>query len=185
MSEDLTKISRFLSLVLRHKPEAIGIELDKNGWADVQSLIDGVNKTGKYFLDIKTLDKIVRSDEKGRYSFNSEKKKIRANQGHSLKVDIELKKCIPPEYLYHGTAEKYVDSINSEGLKPKSRLYVHLSADSETAVKVGSRHGKPFVYRIKSGEMHRQGYDFYISENGVWLADFIPVNFMEREVFYE
>lgn len=185
MSENLTKTSRFLSLVLRHKPEVIGIELDKNGWADVQSLINGVNRTGKYFLDMKILDEIVRNDEKGRYSFSTDKKKIRANQGHSIKVDVELKKCKPPEYLYHGTAEKYVETINSEGLKPKRRLYVHLSVDAETAEKVGSRHGKPFIYRILSGEMHRQGYEFYISENGVWLADFIPKNFIEAEYDYK
>lgn len=179
MKDNLQKTSKFISLILRHKPEAIGIELDKKGWADVKSLIDGVNKTGKYFLDMKTLENIVRNDEKQRYSFSTDKKKIRANQGHSVKVDVELKKCTPPEYLWHGTAEKYVESINKNGLKPKSRLYVHLSADVATAEKVGSRHGKPVVYRILSGEMHRQGYDFYISENGVWLADFIPVNFME------
>ncbi|MCM1505993.1 MAG: RNA 2'-phosphotransferase [Ruminococcus flavefaciens] len=179
MSENLTKISRFLSLILRHKPEVIGIELDKKGWADVSELITGVNKTGEYFLDMKTLERIVSTDEKKRYSFTPDKKKIRANQGHSVKVDVELKECQPPELLWHGTGEKYVDSINSEGLKPKGRLYVHLSADVETALKVGGRHGKPVVYKIMSGEMYRQGYVFYLSENGVWLADFIPTDFME------
>ncbi len=179
MKDKLQKTSKFLSLILRHKPEVIGIELDGKGWANVKSLIAGVNKTGKYFLDMKILEEIVRTDEKGRYSFNADKTKIRANQGHSIKVDVDLKKCPPPEYLWHGTAEKYVESINENGLVPKSRLYVHLSADVETAEKVGSRHGKPVIYRIFSGEMDRQGYNFYISENGIWLADFIPPNFME------
>lgn len=178
MKDELQKTSRFLSLILRHKPEVVGITLDGKGWADVSELITGVNRDGKYFLDMETLEKIVRDDEKKRYSFSADRKKIRANQGHSIKVDVELKKSPPPEFLWHGTAEKYVDSINKEGLRPKSRLYVHLSADVETAEKVGSRHGKPVIYRISSGEMYRQGYDFYLSENGVWLADFIPTGFM-------
>ena len=173
------RTSIFLSLILRHKPEAIGITLDKNGWADVKSLIDGVNKTGKYFLDMKKLEEIVRTDEKQRYSFNADKSKIRANQGHSINVDVELKECVPPEILWHGTGEKYVPSINSEGLKAKSRLYVHLSSDTATARKVGQRHGKPVVYKIFAGEMHRHGYVFYLSENGVWLTKNVPVNFMQ------
>lgn len=177
--DKLQKTSKFLSLILRHKPEVIGITLDKNGWADVSGLIAGVNRNGKYYLDMKTLEEIVHTDEKQRYSFSSDKKKIRANQGHSIQVDVELKKSSPPEFLWHGTGEKYVDSINAEGLKPKGRLYVHLSADVETAKQVGSRHGRPVIYKINSGEMHRQGYIFYISENGVWLTDIIPINFME------
>lgn len=171
--------SIFLSLILRHKPEVIGITLDKNGWADVDSLIAGVNRTGKYFLDMKTLEEIVCTDNKHRYTFNADKTKIRANQGHSVNVDVELKECTPPEILYHGTGEKYVPFINSEGLKAKSRLYVHLSKDIETAVKVGQRHGKPVVYKIFAGEMHRHGYVFYLSENGVWLTKNVPVNFMQ------
>ncbi|MDE6035623.1 MAG: RNA 2'-phosphotransferase [Ruminococcus sp.] len=178
MSVDLKKTSKFLSLILRHKPEVIGIELDNKGWADVSELIDGVNKSGKYFLDMNTLEEIVRTDEKGRYSFSDDMTKIRANQGHSVNVDVNLKKCQPPEYLYHGTAEKYVNSINQQGLIPKGRLYVHLSADVVTAEKVGSRHGKPVIYKVLSGEMYRQGYNFYISANGVWLADFVPANFI-------
>lgn len=178
MKDRLQKTSKFLSLILRHKPEVIGIELDRNGWAEVSELIDGVNKSGKYVLDTDILDEIVRTDEKGRYSFSDDHTRIRANQGHSIQVDVDLKRCQPPEYLYHGTAEKYVESIEKQGLIPNGRLYVHLSSDVATAEKVGSRHGKPVIYRIHSGEMYRQGYDFYISANGVWLADFIPVNFI-------
>lgn len=178
---DLKKTSVFISLILRHKPEVIGISLDRHGWANVQKLIDGINKTGKYSVDMPMLEEIVRTDNKQRYSFNEDKTKIRANQGHSINVDVELKEAVPPEILYHGTGEKYVESINTEGLKPKSRLYVHLSKDIDTAINVGKRHGKPVVYKISAGEMHRQGYEFYLSENGVWLTKIVPVNFIKIE----
>ncbi len=176
---DLKRTSVFISLILRHQPEVIGISLDRHGWANVQELIDGINKTGKYSIDMLTLEEIVRTDNKQRYSFNEDKTKIRANQGHSINVDVELKEAVPPEILYHGTGEKYVDSINTEGLKPKSRLYVHLSKDIDTAINVGKRHGKPVVYKISAGEMHRQGYRFYLSENGVWLTKIVPANFIK------
>lgn len=175
----MKETSIFLSLVLRHKPSAAGITLDSHGWARVDELIDGVNATGKYTLDMAKLEEIVRTDNKQRYSFNEDKTLIRANQGHSVPVDVELKKCEPPEFLYHGTAERFVDSIMAEGLKPKSRLYVHLSKDLETAVNVGSRHGKPFVFKVKAGEMHRNGFEFFLSENGVWLTKAVPVEFLE------
>lgn len=178
---DMKKTSVFISLILRHKPDVIGISLDEHGWANVQELINGINKTGKYSIDMPVLEEIVRTDNKQRYSFNEDRSKIRANQGHSINVDVELKAAVPPEILYHGTGEKYVDSINTEGLKPKSRLYVHLSKDVETAVTVGSRHGKSVVYTVASGEMHRQGYTFYLSENGVWLTKNVPVDFMKIE----
>lgn len=178
---DMKKTSVFISLILRHKPDVIGISLDEHGWANVQELINGINKTGKYSIDMPVLEEIVRTDNKQRYSFNEDRSKIRANQGHSINVDVELKEAVPPEILYHGTGEKYVDSINKEGLKPKSRLYVHLSKDVETAVTVGSRHGKSVVYTVASGEMHRQGYTFYLSENGVWLTKNVPVDFMKIE----
>ena len=178
---DLKRTSVFISLILRHKPEVIGISLDRHGWANVQELIDGINKIGKYSIDMPTLEEIVRTDNKQRYSFNEDKTKIRANQGHSINVDVELKETVPPEILYHGTGEKNVDSINAEGLKPKSRLYVHLSKDIDTAIKVGSRHGKPVVYKISAGEMHRQGYQFYLSENGVWLTKIVPADFIKIE----
>lgn len=178
---DLKRTSVFISLILRHQPEVIGISLDRHGWANVQELIDGINKTGKYSIDMPTLEEIVRTDNKQRYSFNEDKTKIRANQGHSVNVDVELKEAVPPEILYHGTGEKYVDSINTEGLKPKSRLYVHLSKDIDTAIKVGSRHGKPVVYKVSAEEMHRQGYQFYLSENGVWLTKIVPADFIKIE----
>ena len=173
-----TDTSRFISLILRHKPEVIGITLDEHGWADVSELIEGINKTRK--LDMEGLERIVAEDEKQRYSFNEDKTLIRANQGHSIPVDVELKKEEPPEILYHGTATKYEDAIDKEGLIHKSRLYVHLSGDEETARKVGIRHGKLVMYKVKSGEMHKDGYEFFLSVNGVWLTKSVPVKYLEK-----
>lgn len=175
---DLTSLSRFISLVLRHKPEAIGITLDEHGWADVNELIAGVNRTQP--LDMETLEEIVRTDEKQRYSFSGDKTLIRANQGHSIPVDVELPQSEPPELLYHGTAERFTAAIEAEGLRPMSRLYVHLSKDAETARKVGSRHGKPVIYEVLAGEMSRRGFEFWLSVNGVWLTRAVPPEFLRR-----
>lgn len=164
---------------MRHKPEVVGIELDEHGWADVDELISGISK--KYPFDFKTLERIVREDKKGRYTFNEDKTLIRANQGHSIPVDVELKEVDPPEYLWHGTGERSVDSINKKGILKMSRLYVHLSTDSESAKKVGKRHGKPRVYRIESQRMKKDGYKFYLSKNGVWLTKTVPVKYIQLE----
>ena len=182
---NLTKTSRYIALILRHKPETIGIALDAHGWANVKELIKGVSK--KYPIDMDILEEIVRTDEKQRYSFNEDHTLIRANQGHSIPVDVELEEVEPPEYLYHGTAWKYVSSIAASGLMPKSRLYVHLSEDIDTAIDVGKRHSKenelPVVYRIKSGFMHRDGFKFYKSVNGVWLTEEVPNEYMEQSSY--
>ena len=175
---DYTKLSRFLSLILRHKPEIIGIELDEHGWAEVAALIEGVNK--KHTINMDILEKIVRTDDKQRYSFNEDRTLIRANQGHSILVDVELPITKPPKELWHGTAEKYVVSIEKNGLISKSRLYVHLSVDIETAVKVGGRHGKPIVYKIDAEQMDKDGYTFYLSVNGVWLTKKVPAEFLKK-----
>ena len=172
------EISKYISLILRHKPEVIGISLDEHGWANVDELIAGVSKT--HPIDMAVLEQIVSEDEKQRYSFNEDKTLIRANQGHSIPVDVELDEKEPPEILYHGTGEKYVDSIDKEGLIPKSRLYVHLSSNEETAYKVGQRHGKPVIYIVKSGEMYRDGYKFFCSVNNVWLTKKVPVQYLKR-----
>ena len=174
----LTDTSKFLSLILRHKPETIGIKLDEHGWADVSELISGISKTRPF--DMKMLEEIVRTDSKQRYSFNEDKTLIRANQGHSIPVDVELEKKTPPEFLYHGTGEKFVSSIDKEGLLSKSRLYVHLSKDTDTAVKVGSRHGKPVVYRVADGKMAGEGYEFFLSVNGVWLTKAVPAEYLSK-----
>jgi putative RNA 2'-phosphotransferase len=172
--------SKFISLILRHKPELIGISLDEHGWADVKALIEGINRTGGHFLDADLLEDIVRTDEKQRYSFNEDRTLIRANQGHSIPVDVELEQRTPPDVLYHGTGEKYVSSIDAQGLIPKGRLYVHLSSDTQTARKVGSRHGRPVIYQIDCRQMIKEGYLFYLSANKVWLTKAVPVLYMKK-----
>ena len=176
---NLKETSKFMSLILRHKPETIGITLDEHGWANVNELITGIAKTHTFNFDI--LEEIVRTDEKKRYSFNEDKTLIRANQGHSIPVDVELAEAEPPAELWHGTGEKYVTTINVQGLIPKSRLYVHLSKDRDTAEKVGKRHGRPFLYIVGAGEMYRDGYKFYLSENGVWLTKKVPVKYLFKQ----
>lgn len=177
----LKDTSKFISLILRHKPEAIGITLDEHGWANVDELIEGIAK--KQHFDMAMLEEIVATDKKQRYSFNQDRTLIRANQGHSVPVDVELEQVSPPKYLYHGTGEKYVASIEAQGLIPKSRLYVHLSPDYNTAEKVGARHGKPVIYRISAEKMSKDGYAFYKSVNGVWLTKEVPAKYFKRDSF--
>ena len=177
MSND--SMSKFISLILRHHPEAAYIELDEHGWAEVDKLIEGIRRTGKR-INRELLEEIVRTDNKQRYSFNEDKTYIRANQGHSVPVDVGLKEQEPPVFLYHGTAAGFLASIEREGLKPMGRLYVHLSKDVETAVNVGKRHGKPIVLKIHSGDMYRDGQTFYLSENGVWLTKKVVPEYFER-----
>lgn len=175
----LVRTSRYLSLVLRHKPEVIGITLDEHGWADVDAVLRGLS--ARYPLTKEQLEEIVRSDSKNRYAFNEDHSRIRANQGHSVDVDVELKELPPPERLFHGTAERYLESIRKRGLLPGSRLYVHLSDNAETARTVGARHGKPAVLVVRSGQMHRDGYRFYRSVNGVWLTKHVPPEYLEEQ----
>lgn len=175
---NLQNISRYMSLILRHKPEIIDISLDEHGWAAVNELINGIARNNEGF-DMATLEEIVKTDNKQRYSFNDDKTLIRANQGHSIPVDVELEEKEPPEFLYHGTGEKYVSSILEQGLIPKSRLYVHLSKDIKTAKNVGRRHGKEVVYKIAAHEMYQDGHKFYLSVNGVWLAKGVPLQYMQ------
>ena len=172
--------SKFISLILRHKPETVGISLDEHGWADIQELIEGVNRADGHFLNMDVLEEIVRTDEKQRYSFNEVHTLIRANQGHSIPVDVEPEEKTPPDILWHGTGEKYVSSIDVQGLIPKSRLYVHLSADIPTAKKVGGRHGKPVIYEIDCRKMAEDGYRFYLSVNHVWLTKAVPPRYLKK-----
>ena len=175
----LDSTSKYISLILRHKPETAGITLDEHGWANVEELIAGIRETRSF--DMEMLEEIVQTDSKQRYSFNEDKTLIRANQGHSILVDVGLPAAIPPEYLYHGTERKYVESIDKAGLISKSRLYVHLSGDRKTAFQVGRRHGKSVVYRISAQKMQEDGYTFYRSVNGVWLIKEVPARYLERE----
>ena len=175
---DLQNISRYMSLILRHRPEVISISLDEHGWADVDDMINGIAEKNEGF-NMEILEEIVKTDNKQRYSFNADKTLIRANQGHSVPVDVELDEKEPPESLYHGTGEKYVSSIGTQGLIPKSRLYVHLSSDIDTAKNVGRRHGKEVVYSVTTRKMYQDGYKFYLSVNGVWLTKKVPLEYLQ------
>ena len=178
--EKYSSLSRLIAKILRHEPEIAGITLDSHGWAKVSDLIEGVRKIRP--IDIETLREIVATDRKGRYSLSDDGEFIRANQGHSVEVDADLEEREPPEILYHGTSQDTVPIINIEGLKPMTRLYVHLSRNHSAAVQTGRRkgdHKHPFVYVVKAGEMFRDGHKFYISANGVWQVKFVPPQYLE------
>ena len=172
------KISKFLSFVLRHKPESIGLKLDENGWAETKELLEKMNGNA-FEVTGEMLNHIVATNNKQRFSFNENKTKIRASQGHSIDVDLNLKETKPPEYLYHGTGEKYVTSILTTGLEKRNRQQVHLSTDMETAIKVGQRHGKPKVFIVESEKMNFEGFSFYLSDNAVWLTDHVPARYLQ------
>ncbi len=176
VSEAHVKESRFLALVLRHKPEEAGITLDKHGWANVDELVRGISSQRPFTVEM--LEEIVATDSKDRYSFNEDHTLVRANQGHSVDVDVELEPKRPPAVLYHGTAQRFLDSVFSIGLLPKGRLYVHLSSDVDTASKVGSRHGSPAVLRVDTGAMVEEGFEFFRSKNGVWLVKSVPAEYL-------
>lgn len=173
MSNKNDKLSVFISLILRHKPEVIGIHLDEYGYANVCELINGINNNGRC-LDLKILKEIVNTDKKGRYSFNEDFTKIKANQGHSINVNLELKECVPPEILYHGTHEGVLVDILNNGIKKMDRHHVHLSEDINTAKQVGSRRGKSEILEVHAKRMFKDGYKFYLSENEIWLTDYVP-----------
>lgn len=173
-----TSISKFLSLILRHKPETIGLILDKNGWANVADLLSKSAQANNR-LTAEELAEVVATNDKKRFSFDETKTKIRANQGHSIAADIEFEESIPPPILYHGTAEKNLSSILKTGLGKRARHHVHLSSDAAAARSVGARHGKPVILQIDAAQMTASGYRFYISANGVWLADAVPPQFLK------
>lgn len=166
-------LSKFLSLILRHRPEVIGITLDENGWADVEELLEKIQQSGKE-ISFEQLREIVATNDKKRFTFDDTLQKIRANQGHSIAVKLDIPAIQPPDILYHGTAEKHLSSILEKGLLKGKRQYVHLSSDRETAFKVGQRHGKPRVLMIDAAKMATEGHVFYRSKNGVWLTEYIP-----------
>lgn len=172
---DVINKSKFLSLVLRHKPDQIGLVLDVNGWANIDELLQ------KMQIDFETLQYIVDTNDKKRFSFNEDKSKIRASQGHSIQtVDLQLEEKIPPEFLYHGTTLRFLESIQLQGLTKQSRQHVHLSINREIALKVGERHGKPVVIlTVSSKLMFDAGYKFYLSANGVWLTDNVPPKYLQ------
>jgi len=176
---NLNKLSRKLSLVLRHQPSAIDINLDDQGWADVTNLLEQLSKYG-FNTDIEELEKVVKDCDKQRFSFNEDKTKIRANQGHSIDVDLGMQHQIPPDILYHGTASRFLDSIRISGVEQRNRQHVHLSNEVETAIKVGSRHGKPVVLHVMAKAMSEAGHEFFLSKNGVWLTNNVPIEFIRN-----
>ncbi|HZY83380.1 MAG TPA: RNA 2'-phosphotransferase [Gemmataceae bacterium] len=178
MDTHLIRMSKFLSLVLRHKPEEIGLALDEQGWADVDDLIGRANRHG-VALTRELVERIVATNEKKRFALSADGAKIRANQGHSVEVDLGLEARQPPEVLFHGTATRFLPGIAEKGLLPGGRQHVHLSPDEPTAVTVGRRHGKPVVLRVRCGEMHRAGFAFYCAANGVWLTERVPLAFLD------
>lgn len=165
------QFSKYLSLLLRHHPEKENLHMDEHGWVNVNELM--------HLISFDDLVDIVKTDNKQRYSFNEDMTKIRANQGHSINVDVELKEKLPPDVLYHGSSIKYLDSILEQGLIPKSRLYVHLSKDVETATKVGQRHGKPIIFKINTKAMKEDHIPFYLSKNNVWLTKYVDKKYLE------
>jgi putative RNA 2'-phosphotransferase len=179
MEQELKHISKFISLVLRHRPELIDLTLDEQGWADVDELINKASAKGTT-IDREILETIVTTNDKQRFAFNEDKTKIRANQGHSIAIDLHLQPKVPPAILYHGTAEQYLNGIINIGLKKKTRQHVHLSANIETAKAVGSRHGKPIILTIDALKMHQDGYIFYLSDNKVWLTDNVPTIYISQ-----
>jgi len=177
MTRDRVKTSKFLSLVLRHRPEAIGLALDGGGWASVAELIEKAGIHGRR-LDLDLIADVVAHNDKKRFSLSPNGERIRANQGHSFPVDLGLEPVEPPAVLFHGTARRFLDSILASGLEPRGRQHVHLSADRETATKVGQRHGKPVVLEVDAAAMAELGHTFYLSANGVWLTESVPARFL-------
>ena len=175
-----TKISKFLSLILRHQPEEIGLALDAGGWAEVSELLEKSAAKGVRF-SLEELREVVVTNDKKRFAFDEAETRIRASQGHSIKTaNIEFEEKLPPAALFHGTAEKNLASILEDGLKKMARHHVHLSADTETARKVGARYGKPVILEIDTAKMLAEGFKFYVSVNGVWLTDAVPPQFLKK-----
>ncbi len=176
-SESLVRLSKWMSLVLRHEPAKFGVELDSAGWARVDDLLAAAARAGVP-LDAATLRRVVEENDKRRFALSGDGARIRASQGHSVEVELGLEPVEPPAVLFHGTATRFLDSIRRAGLVPGSRQHVHLSADEATATTVGARHGRPAVLRVDAGRMHAHGYRFFLSANGVWLTDAVPADYL-------
>jgi len=172
------KISKFLSLVLRHQPEKIGLDLDENGWASIPELLRACSRN-QFSITPAELQTVVANNDKQRFAISADGTKIRASQGHSIAIELDYTPITPPDILYHGTAERFLPSILSMGLVKQNRHHVHMSSDRATAHKVGSRHGKPAILAINSSQMSTEGFQFYQSENGVWLTEHVPVIYLK------
>jgi putative RNA 2'-phosphotransferase len=178
-SKDLKTTSKFLSYVLRHGPDSIGLTLDENGWASIDDLLAKAAASGRA-IDRATLLEVVATSDKKRFTLSPDGIRIRAAQGHSVAVALGLEPAFPPDTLYHGTATRFLEAIRAQGLKPGERQQVHLSADAATARAVGARHGKPVVLRVAAGAMHEAGMAFFRADNGVWLTDHVPAQFLSE-----
>jgi len=178
MSSELISLSKFLSLILRHKPETVGIELDSAGWTDVDVLLRNMRAAGR-LIDLPLLQRLVYESDKQRFTFSEDGTKIRANQGHSAQVDLRLPRAAPPSLLFHGTATRFAPSISASGLKAGTRTHVHLSADAANAQRIGERHGKPVVLIIEAARMHAAGHVFNVAQNGVWLVSEVPPEYIQ------
>lgn len=179
MKNSLVRHSKFLSLVLRHKPETIGLTLDENGWATIADLTAGAAAYGRH-LSAEQIREIVATNDKQRFALSEDGRRIRANQGHSIDVDVGLRESEPPAVLFHGTATRFLDSIWARGLLPGSRQHVHLSSEEATAFKVGVRHGRPVVLRVDASAARRGGQKFFLSKNGVWLTSSVAPTFLAK-----
>ncbi|MDF7758537.1 RNA 2'-phosphotransferase [Kosakonia cowanii] len=180
MSKKSTDTSKFLSYVLRHKPEAIELTLDKEGWAVIDELILRAGNKG-YALDKDLIFDVVESSEKKRFMISEDGLRIRAAQGHSTQqVNITYAEKTPPDVLYHGTATRFIAQIREQGLLPLSRQYVHISSDEATAIQVGQRYGKPVLLKIKAVDMYKKGFKFYQADNGVWLTEHVPYEYIQE-----
>ncbi len=175
----LIKISKYLSKYLRHQAESLGLKLEPGGWVAVEELLVACQKNN-FPIGRHELNDVVANNDKQRFSFDATGEKIRANQGHSVEVDLQLNPVVPPNVLYHGTGSTSVESIQQHGLSKMSRHHVHLSADIATAKTVGTRHGKPVIFIIDAAKMHTDGYEFYCSDNGVWLVDCVAPEYLEK-----
>lgn len=173
MNNDNKTLSKFLSLILRHKPETIGLTLDPEGWADVNQLLALLNENG-YPLTLEKLSHIVATNDKKRFAFSSDHTRIRASQGHSLDLDLGYPEIQPPPILYHGTADRFLDSILKTGLEKRARHHVHLTESIAIALEVGKRYGKPVLVAIDAATMYKGGHKFFRSENNVWLTNHVP-----------
>jgi putative RNA 2'-phosphotransferase len=176
-SEQIKKKSKWLSKHLRHSPERIGLELEDGGWVDVEKLLAAAKK---FHMEMSRaqLEEVVAENDKQRFSFSPDGQRIRANQGHSVEVDLGLESQTPPAVLFHGTGSQNREILLAQGLLKMRRHHVHLSTDLETAQKVGARHGKPLVFRVDTAQMHADGFEFFVSDNGVWLCDEVPPRYL-------
>ncbi len=179
MADRTVRTSKFLSYVLRHNPDALGLDLDPGGWADVDTLLNRARADGRS-MDRTLLERVLAHGEKERFTLSADGTKIRANYGHSIDVNLDLTPTPPPPHLYHGTAEQALPAIRTDGLRPKSRQYVHLSSTREEAIRVGSRHGTPVVLTVDAQGLHEAGHTLYRSTDAVWLTDRVPPHFLKE-----